>query len=68
MTNEDRIIRLEEEIAYLRTTNEELSGELALQWKRIEQLENLIKVLETRFSGLEETLDGPAEDTRPPHW
>lgn len=68
MTDEERIIRLEEEIAYLRTGNEELSGELALQWKRIEQLETLIKTLETRFTGLEENIDAPVEDTRPPHW
>lgn len=68
MKEEERVIRLEEEIAYLRTSNEELSGEIALQWKRIEHLENHIKALENRFSGLEDNLDAPLEDTRPPHW
>lgn len=68
MSDEERIVRLEEEVAYLRTTNEELSGELVVQWKRIQELEKQIKLLETRFTGLEDSMDAPLPDQRPPHW
>ena len=65
---EDRVTRLEEEIAHLRHTNDELSGELAKQWKHIAKLENAITLLESRISGFENQLGDPAENTKPPHW
>ena len=69
MTSEaDRTIKLEEEIAHLTITNEELSSEIALQWKRIEELEKKLFKFENRFMALEESVDNPIEVTKPPHW
>ena len=66
--NNDRISVLEEKIAYLIHTNDELSGELALQWKRIEVLEKHVNQLEGQFADLAAGMDGPIENTKPPHW
>ena len=39
MKSDEDLTRLEESIAHLTLANEELSGELEKQWKRIEALE-----------------------------
>ncbi|HEV7254379.1 MAG TPA: SlyX family protein [Mesorhizobium sp.] len=46
---------------------EELSGEVARQWKVIEKLERQAERMAERFLSLEEALR-PAPATKPPHW
>jgi len=65
---DDRILQLEEEVAHLTQTNEELSGELQAQWKRVEALERKFALLEQRFATIEDNMPSEPEDTRPPHW
>lgn len=63
-----RITRLEETIAYQAKTLEELSDQLAEQWKVLEQTRAKLDRLTERFLSLEEqNLDAPAI-TRPPHY
>ena len=68
MSEKERMTNMEEEIAHLSKVNEELSGEILAQWKRIESLENAIKVLENRLSGFEDSFENPDVNERPPHW
>jgi len=64
----ERITRLEETVAYQAKTIEELSDELAEQWKVVEQTRAKLDRLTERFLSLEEqSLDAPAI-TRPPHY
>ena len=67
-SNDDRLTHLEEEVAHLRLANDELSSEVLLQMKQIEKLEKLLRNLEAKQTGLEERLDNPLLDERPPHW
>lgn len=71
-SDEKRIEELEEQVAHLSRANDELSTELVTQWKRIELLEARFERMQSRFSDLEEALDGgqefdPAAE-KPPHW
>ena len=66
--DEDRITHLEEELAHLRIANDELSAEVLLQMRKIDSLEKMLRNLEAKQSGLEERLDNPLTDERPPHW
>jgi len=64
----ERITRLEETVAYQAKTIEELSDQLAEQWKVVEQTRAKLDRLTERFLSLEEqSLDAPAI-TRPPHY
>ncbi|CAN7274077.1 SlyX family protein [Pararhizobium sp. LjRoot255] len=64
----ERITRLEETVAYQTKTIEELSDQLAEQWKIVEQTRAKLDRLTERFLSLEEQgLDAPAI-TRPPHY
>ncbi|KQR31874.1 SlyX family protein [Agrobacterium cavarae] len=66
--NEARIIALEETVAYQAKTIEELSDQLAEQWKVVEQTRAKLDRLTERFLSLEEqSLDAPAI-TKPPHY
>jgi uncharacterized coiled-coil protein SlyX len=65
---EKRITSLEEVLAHAVLNNEELSNELLHANKKIEALERKVFVLESRFVTLEDNLDAPPEDTKPPHW
>jgi len=66
--NEARIIALEETVAYQTKTIEELSDQLAEQWKVVEQTRAKLDRLTERFLSLEEqSLDAPAI-TKPPHY
>ncbi|MCO5152958.1 MULTISPECIES: SlyX family protein [unclassified Shinella] len=68
LLEDDRIARLEEHIAHQAKTIEELSDQLAEQWRVIEQLRSKLDRLTERFLVLEEgSLDAPAI-TRPPHY
>ncbi|AXV17040.1 hypothetical protein CYG48_15890 [Neorhizobium sp. SOG26] len=68
MTDEDRLIRLEELAAHQAKVIEELSDQLAEQWKVVEQMRAKLDRLTERFLTLEEaSLDAPPI-TRPPHY
>ena len=67
-SNEARIIALEETVAYQAKTIEELSDQLAEQWKLVEQTRAKLDRLTERFLSLEEqSLDTPAIN-KPPHY
>lgn len=68
MSADQRFEKLEEEVAHLRLANEELSSELVVHLRKIESIEKMMSVLDQRFKGLEENLDGPIENQKPPHW
>ncbi|HWK69046.1 MAG TPA: SlyX family protein [Rhizobiaceae bacterium] len=64
----DRLTTLE-----IRTTEqeriiEELSGEIAEQWKVVERLQKKLDALTDRFLALEEQSTPAHEATKPPHW
>ncbi|HSX75683.1 MAG TPA: SlyX family protein [Shinella sp.] len=64
----DRLARLEEHVAHQANTIEELSDQLAEQWRVVEQLRTKLDRLTERFLALEEgSLEAPAV-TRPPHY
>jgi SlyX protein len=63
-----RLTQLEEIIAHQTKTIEELSDQLAEQWKVVEQTRAKLDRLTERFLSLEEqSLEAPAI-TRPPHY
>jgi len=65
---ENRITALEEMVAYQAKTIEELSDQIAEQWKVIEQTRHKLDRLTERFLTLEEqSLDAPGI-TKPPHY
>ncbi|MDM9619569.1 hypothetical protein A6U87_26315 [Rhizobium sp. AC44/96] len=64
----NRLTQLEEIIAHQTKTIEELSDQLAEQWKVVEQTRAKLDRLAERFLSLEEqSLEAPAI-TRPPHY
>jgi SlyX protein len=64
----NRITKLEEIVAHQAKTIEELSDQLAEQWKVVEQTRAKLDRLTERFLSLEEqSLEAPA-NTRPPHY
>lgn len=66
--DDERIVRLEETVAHQAKTIEELSDQLAEQWKVVEQTRAKLERLTERFLTLEETsLDAPAI-SKPPHY
>lgn len=68
MSDEERLVKLEELAAYHTKVIEELSDQLAEQWKVIEQTRAKLDRLTERFLSLEESsLEAPAI-TRPPHY
>jgi SlyX protein len=68
VNDEERLIKLEELVAYQAKVIEELSDQLAEQWTVVEQTRAKLDRLTERFLTLEETsLDAPAI-TRPPHY
>ncbi|MET3852932.1 SlyX family protein [Rhizobium sp. OAE497] len=63
-----RITALEEMVAHQAKTIDELSDQLAEQWKVVEQTRAKLDRLTERFLSLEEqSLEAPAV-TRPPHY
>ncbi|RWX76602.1 hypothetical protein EPK99_13010 [Neorhizobium lilium] len=68
MSDEARLVRIEELAAHQAKVIEELSDQLAEQWKLLEQTRAKLDRLTERFLSLEETsLEAPAI-TRPPHY
>jgi len=68
MSDADRITRLEETVAHQARTIEELSDQLAGQWKVNEQMRSRLDALIERFLTLEEQAREAAPVTRPPHY
>ncbi|EHS52466.1 Protein slyX [Rhizobium sp. PDO1-076] len=65
---DERIMRLEEMLAHQARVIDDLSDQLAEQWKVVEQTRTKLERLSERFSNIEEqSLDAPAI-TRPPHY
>jgi SlyX protein len=65
---QSRITTLEELVAYQAKTIEELSDQVAEQWKVVEQTRLKLDRLAERFLTLEDqTMDAPA-NTKPPHY
>ncbi|AYG67460.1 MULTISPECIES: SlyX family protein [unclassified Rhizobium] len=65
---QSRITKLEETVAHQAKTIEELSDQIAEQWKVVEQTRQKLDRLTERFLTLEEqSLDAPAI-TKPPHY
>jgi SlyX protein len=64
----DRLTTLEIRHAEQEKTIEELSAEVAEQWKVIDGLQNKLDALTTRFLSLEEQAAPPIEAHKPPHW
>ncbi|MGE0283395.1 MAG: SlyX family protein [Rhizobiaceae bacterium] len=64
----DRLTTLEIRNAEQEKTIEELSGQIAEQWKVIERLEKKLSALTDRFLALEEQTAPGHEATRPPHY
>lgn len=66
--DEERLIRLEETVAHQAKTIEELSDQLADQWKVVEQVRAKLDRLTERFLTLEEQSHGSVPVTKPPHY
>ncbi|THV24101.1 SlyX family protein [Peteryoungia ipomoeae] len=67
-TDQDRLLKLEETVAHQSRVIEELSDQLAEQWKIVEQMRFKLDRLVERFVNLEEqALEAPAI-TKPPHY
>lgn len=65
---EARVVSLEETIAHQSRVIDELSDQLAEQWRVVEQTRAKLDRLTERFLSLEEqSLDAPAI-TKPPHY
>lgn len=64
----DRLTTLEIRAAEQEKTIEELSDQVAEQWKAIERLRKTIDQLTDRFVDLEERAGPRHEAGKPPHW
>ncbi|EBV3599743.1 hypothetical protein DOI34_24580 [Salmonella enterica subsp. enterica serovar Virchow] len=69
MTAQDnRLVDLETRAAEQERTIEELSAQIADQWKVIDRMEKTLAALAERFLALEEQAGPRHEITKPPHW
>ena len=64
----DRLTTLEIRYAEQERTIEELSAQIAEQWKTIEALRKKLDTLSVRFVQLEEQAAPRPEAAKPPHW
>ncbi|MCP4317411.1 MAG: hypothetical protein GY789_15700 [Hyphomicrobiales bacterium] len=65
---EDRIAKLEEHIAHQAHTIDELSEQLAEQWKMVEKLQTKQEKLIERFLAFEAQSSEAPPITKPPHY
>lgn len=68
MSGDERLTKLEMLAAEQERMIEELSGQLAEQWKEIETHRKKIDALTHRLLELEEQAAPEVPVTRPPHW
>ena len=66
--SEERITALEELTAHQAKTIDELSDQVAEQWKTIELMRRSLERLSERLIGLEDRTVEAAPVTRPPHY
>lgn len=66
--HEDRLTRLEEMLAHQARMIEDLSDQLAEQWKVVDQTRSKLERLTVRFSSLEEMAGEAPPITKPPHY
>jgi SlyX protein len=64
----DRLTTLEIRAAEQDKTIEELSGQIAEQWKVIDRLRKALEQFSDRFADLEERAGPRHEAGKPPHW
>ncbi len=64
----NRLTSLEMRAAEQERTIEEMSGQIAEQWRMIEQMRKKLDALTARFLALEEQAAPAIEQTKPPHW
>jgi SlyX protein len=64
----DRLTTLEIRAAEQEKTIEELSGQIAEQWKVIDRMQKKLDTLTERFLTLEEQAQPDVPATKPPHW
>jgi SlyX protein len=64
----DRLTTLEIRAAEQERTIEDLSGQVAEQWKTIERMQKKLDALTERFLALEEQTAPDVPVTKPPHW
>jgi len=64
----DRLTTLEIRATEQEKTIEELSGQIAEQWKVIERMQRKLDALSERFMALEEQSGSDVPVTKPPHW
>ena len=65
---EHRLVKLEELVAHQSTAIEDLSRQLADQWKLNERLRQEFDQLTNRFQEVEETALSSQQPQKPPHW
>ncbi len=65
---EDRIVALEEMVAHQARTIDELSDQLAEQWKTVDRMRRTLEILSQRLVGIEDRTSEPAPVTKPPHY
>ncbi|RWN54129.1 SlyX family protein [Mesorhizobium sp.] len=65
---DDRLTTLEIRAAEQEKTIEELSGQIAEQWKVIERMQRKLDALADRFLELEDQAAPDVPVTKPPHW
>ncbi len=64
----DRLDAVEERIAHLIRTVEDLSDVVARQATELDRLTRLTRLLAEREAEREAGLEGPAANQKPPHW
>lgn len=64
----DRLTTLEIRAAEQEKTIEDLSGQIAEQWKVIDRMQKKLDTLTERFLTLEEQTQPDMPVTKPPHW
>lgn len=67
-TDSERVTTLEIRVAEQEKTIDELSGQIAEQWKVVERIQHKLDTLIERFLLLEEQSAPDIPITRPPHW
>lgn len=65
--DKNRLVTLEELVAHQSQQIEELSDQLAKQWKVIDRLTHKLDDLSDHYSGLDDQVGVPAA-TKPPHY
>ncbi len=68
MSEETRIVALEEMVAHQAKTIDELSDQIREQWATIDKMSRTLERLTERLLGLEDTSSEAPAVTRPPHY